>query len=86
MKLNFPPRNAGIFIGGETGTLEEFCIAVYEGKVIGVLEKSGGVCDKIQDVMSVCPTNHGAIIIYESDYKKLLSQVLKHLEKRGAKR
>lgn len=79
--LNLRNCDGAIFIGGETGTLEEFCVANYEGKVIGILEGSGGVSDKIRDIMSVCPTNHGAIIEYNSNPQKLVLKVINNLKK-----
>ena len=80
--LNIRNCDGAIFIGGETGTLEEFCIANYEGKVIGALEGSGGVSDKIREIMSVSPTDHGAVIIYDTDPKRLFRSVLQELKKR----
>ncbi len=77
--LNIRNCDGAIFIGGETGTLEEFCIANYEGKVIGVLEGSGGVSDKIRDIMKVCPTDHGAVIAYDTNPKDLVVKVIEKL-------
>jgi len=83
--LNVRNCDAVIIIGGETGTLEEFCVAHYEGKVIGVLEGSGGVADKIRGIMEVSPTDHGAVIEYDADPKQLLDKVVLRLNERGAR-
>ncbi len=37
-----------LILGGATGTLNEFTIAYDEGKIIGVLEGSGGIADHIE--------------------------------------
>src|SRR3989344_4526169 len=73
--LNIRNCDVAIFIGGETGTLEEFCVANYESKVIGVLEGTGGITDEIQNIMKVCPTDHGAIITYDNDPIRLIKKV-----------
>ena len=83
--LNVRNCDAAVFIGGETGTLEEFCIADYEGKVIGVLEGSGGVADKIKNIMKDCSTDHGTIIEYDKDPKSLINKIVSRLKERGAK-
>lgn len=80
--LNLRNCDGAIFVGGETGTLEEFCVANYEAKVIGVLEGSGGIADKIRDLMAVCPTDHGSTIFYASDPVKLVEAVYKNLSSR----
>lgn len=81
--LNLRNCHAAIFVGGETGTLEEFCIAHYEGKVIGILEGSGGVADQIKNLMQVCTTSHGAVIEYGNEPLKLVDKVYSLLNERG---
>jgi uncharacterized protein (TIGR00725 family) len=80
--LNVLNCDGAIFIGGETGTLEEFCIAHYEGKVIGIAEGTGGVTDQIQSLMKSCPTDHGAVIIYDQDPARLVAQIVDRLQER----
>ncbi len=48
-----------------------------------ILIGSGGISDKIKEIMSVCPTDHGAVIEYDSDPKKLVLKVIKRLKERN---
>ncbi len=47
--INIRSSDIVIIFGGATGTLNEFTIAYDEGKIIGVLEGSGGVADHIRE-------------------------------------
>lgn len=82
--INIRNCDGAIFVGGETGTLQEFCIANYEGKVIGVMEGSGGIADKIRDIMKASPTDHGAVIEYDKEPRTLVRKVIDRLRERGA--
>lgn len=65
--------DAVITVGGAIGTLNEFTIAYDEGKLIGVLEGSGGASDKIRELEPLGKSkNTGAIVIYSKDPKKLV--------------
>ena len=65
-----------IIFGGATGTLNEFTIAYDEGKVIGVLEGSGGIADHIKEILAFCHKPTRARLVYESAPKKLLDACL----------
>ena len=54
-------------VGGRSGTLGEFAIAYDEGKVIAVLEGTGGIADHIDEVVGVIDKETGVEIIYDSD-------------------
>jgi len=54
-------------VGGRSGTLGEFSIAYDEGKVIAVLEGSGGIADHVKEVIGVIGKETGAEIVYDSD-------------------
>lgn len=73
--INVRTSDALIFVAGEAGTLNEFTIAYYEGKVMGVLTGVGGVTDKLQDVCSGFETTYGSTVIYESDPCALVDKV-----------
>lgn len=77
--------DACIFIGGELGTLNEFTIANYESKIIGVLEKSGLVADKIKDIMEVIKTDHGASLYFNSDPVLLVETIIEAIKNKYAK-
>ena len=65
-----------IIFGGATGTLNEFTIAYDEGKMIGVLQGSGGVADHIQEVLGFCRKTTLARVIFSSDPAALLDACL----------
>ncbi|HWY29618.1 MAG TPA: hypothetical protein VNX46_02620 [Candidatus Acidoferrum sp.] len=74
--LNVRNCNASIFIGGGAGTLEEFCIAVYESQVIGVLTNSGGITDLIPEIVSRFRNHHGSKFIFDTEPKRLIDHIL----------
>jgi len=61
-----------IVVGGSSGTLGEFAIAYDEGKLIGVLEGSGGITDKLPQLVGSFNKNTGANIVYNSEPLKLI--------------
>jgi uncharacterized protein (TIGR00725 family) len=74
-----------ILVSGGLGTLNEFTIAYDEGKVIGILQGTGGAADCAQmllDTLPVRPT--GAVVIADSDPEPLIDRCIARLcEGRG---
>ena len=66
-----------IILGGRSGTLGEFAIAYDEGKLIGVLEGSGGITRELPNLIRHIDKDTGALLIYESDPVVLIEQLLK---------
>jgi uncharacterized protein (TIGR00725 family) len=66
-----------IFAGGRSGTLGEFAIAYDEAKIIGVLEKTGGISEQLNSIVSMIHKDTGAQLISSQDPVILLD----HLEK-----
>jgi len=64
-----------IFAGGRSGTLGEFAIAFDEGKIIGVLQGTGGITEHLSDIIRMIDKNTGAIVGYDTDPEKLLSKL-----------
>jgi len=65
-----------IILGGRSGTLGEFAIAFDEGKLIGVLEGSGGITEKISDIVdSFGDKDTGARLVYDADPKQLIEKL-----------
>lgn len=64
-----------IFAGGRSGTLGEFAIAYDEGKVIGVLEGSGGITEHIDEIIGMVNKQTGAKVCYDADPEKLLDKL-----------
>jgi uncharacterized protein (TIGR00725 family) len=73
-----------LFAGG-IGTLNEFTIAYDEGKVIGLLEGTGGVADLAQTLLDRLPVRAtGAVVIADPDPEQLVERCIAKLcEKRG---
>lgn len=64
-----------IFAGGRSGTLGEFAIAYEEGKIIGVLESTGGVADHVRDIIALVNKTTEAIVCASSEPEMLLDQL-----------
>lgn len=80
--LNLRNCDGAIFIGGEYGTLEEFCIGNYEGKVLGVVEGSGGVTSCIRGIIRKIRTNHGAVVLFNRMPEQLVFDVIDTVRER----
>ena len=65
-----------IIVGGRSGTLGKFSIAYDEGKLIGVLENSGGITAALPDIVKRIDKDTGAKLVYESDTVKLLDKLI----------
>jgi len=63
-------------VGGRSGTLGEFAIAYDEGKIIAVLEGTGGIADHIDEVVKVVGKETGAEIVYNSNPAALVEAAL----------
>ena len=67
-----------IIVGGRSGTLGEFSIAYDEGKVIGVLEGTGGITAEIRDIVRAIKKETGSKIVYSSDPVALVEKLIEH--------
>lgn len=72
--------DAVIIACGRMGTLNEFTIAFEDRKPIGVLIETGGTADMIKDIVKKAHRGPGKIV-YDSNPKKLVSKVIKLIEK-----
>lgn len=70
-----------IFAGGRSGTLGEFAIAYDEAKVIGVLQGTGGITDKLDTIIRFVNKDTGAKVVYDENPVKLLDKLLEVYEK-----
>jgi uncharacterized protein (TIGR00725 family) len=70
--INVRSADIVLIVGGATGTLNEFTIAYDEGKIIGVLEDSGGIADHIRDIIKVCNKPPIGQVFFDSDPVKLV--------------
>jgi hypothetical protein len=74
--VNVRSADVVLLFGGATGTLNEFTIAYDEGKIIGILEGSGGIADHIRDVIDFCKKPCPGVVLFESDPEKLVQRCL----------
>jgi uncharacterized protein (TIGR00725 family) len=74
--INVRSSDVVIIFGGATGTLNEFTIAYDEGKVIGVLEGSGGVANHTQEIIDFCKKPTRGIVLFDKDPEKLVQRCL----------
>jgi len=65
-----------ITIGGRSGTLGEFAIAYDEGKLLGVVEGTGGISDEIRDIAKIIEKPTGVRIYFNSDPVRLIDDLL----------
>lgn len=65
-----------IIIGGQSGTLGEFAIAYDEGKLIGVLEGSGGITNQLPDLVRSFKKQTGAKVFYENNPTELIEKMM----------
>jgi len=65
-----------VILGGRSGTLGEFAIAYDEGKLIGVLEGTGGITNLIPGLVTSFDKDTGATVIYDIDPARLMSRLL----------
>lgn len=75
--INIRSSDIVIVVGGRSGTLGEFAIAYESGKLIGVLEGTGGITRAIETIQTSLNKQTGAEIIYDSDPKQLVVRLLK---------
>jgi uncharacterized protein (TIGR00725 family) len=70
--INVRSSDIVIIVGGATGTLNEFTIAYDEGKIIGVLEGSGGVADHIREIVGFCMKPTRGVVLFDTQPERLL--------------
>ncbi len=64
-----------IFAGGRSGTLGEFAIAYDEAKVIGILLGTGGIADRLEQIISFIDKVTGATVVMDQDPIRLLDKL-----------
>jgi uncharacterized protein (TIGR00725 family) len=64
-----------IILGGRSGTLGEFAIAFDEGKLIGILQGSGGITEQIPDIVASFQKDSGARLVYSDDPVELINEM-----------
>ena len=64
-----------VVVGGSSGTLGEFAIAYDEGKLIGVLEGSGGITEQLPQLVGSINKDTGAHLVYNPDPVELMEEL-----------
>lgn len=75
--INVRSSDVVIILGGGIGTLNEFTIAYDEGKIVGVIEGTGGVADQIKELAALSSKPAGSELVFESSPEKLIDLCLK---------
>ncbi|MBI2652854.1 LOG family protein [Candidatus Woesearchaeota archaeon] len=84
--LGIPGRNlplvtnsdAIIIISGQIGTLNEFTIAFYHKKPIGVLKESRGITNIVKEIAEICSrVGEKDKIVYEKEPERLIKKLSK---------
>ena len=70
--INIRSSDIVVIVGGRTGTLGEFAIAHEEGKLIGVLQGTGGIADRLDDIEPYLNKNTGSIVVYDTEPNELV--------------
>ena len=65
-----------LFVAGSIGSLNEFTIAFDEGKLIGCLTGSGGVADRVEELVKVFQKPTTARILYDDEPERLVERCL----------
>ncbi|GAB4249271.1 MAG: hypothetical protein Kow00129_10060 [Thermoleophilia bacterium] len=74
--VNIRSSDIVVIINGHSGTLGEFAIAYDEGKLIGVVEGSGGIADSINVLLEAIDKETGAQIVHDSDPENLVDRLV----------
>jgi uncharacterized protein (TIGR00725 family) len=80
--VNIRSSDIVLIFGGATGTLNEFTIAYDEGKIIGVLEGSGGVADHIREIIEFCNKPTAGAVLFDREPTSLIQRCLEVLKTR----
>lgn len=64
-----------VLVGGRSGTLGEFAIAYDEGKLIGVLEGTGGIADATGRILETIEKDTGARLVFGRDPDRLVARL-----------
>ena len=68
--------DAGIIVGGRTGTLNEFTLLFDFGKKIGVLDQTGGITTRVlRTIVEDTDKKTNARVIFESDPAELVRKI-----------
>lgn len=70
--------DAVIVVCGRIGTLNEFTTAFEDKRIVGVLTKTGGVEEQIDEILKLAKRGRSRIV-FDDDPKKLVEKVIAHI-------
>ena len=82
--VNVSNCDAVIIVAGSMGTLNEFSIAYDEGMIIGIMQGSGGFADFSKTLIKKIKKKTGSKVFYDADPHKLVSKIIRAVNKRHA--
>jgi len=74
--VNIRSSDIVIIIGGRSGTLGEFSIAYDEGKLIGVLQGTGGITEELENIVKIVKKRTGSKVIYDVNPARLVRALI----------
>jgi uncharacterized protein (TIGR00725 family) len=74
--INIRSSDFVIILGGHSGTLGEFSIAFDEGKLIGIVDGSGGITEIIDEIVKTIRKETGSAILRDSNPGQLVSKMI----------
>lgn len=75
--INIHSSDIVVVVGGRSGTLGEFAIAYEQGKLIGVLQGTGGITTALPALAEQLEEKKtGAEILYDDDPVRLVARLL----------
>jgi uncharacterized protein (TIGR00725 family) len=77
--INVRSSDIVIIFGGGIGTLNEFTIAYDEGKIVGVLEGTGGVANRIMEIATLSTKQVNPELLFDSSPEVLVEACLRAL-------
>jgi len=72
--INIRSCDIVVIFGGVIGTFNEFTIAYDEGKIIGVLEGSGGVADHVREIIDFCKKPTQGAVLFDEEPSGLIQR------------
>jgi hypothetical protein len=79
--VNIRSSDIVVIIGGRSGTLGEFSIAYDEGKLIGILQGTGGITSEIKNIVRIIKKKTGAKIIYGKNPRILVKSLIDYFDR-----
>jgi uncharacterized protein (TIGR00725 family) len=78
--VNIRSSDIVIIVGGHSGTLGEFAIAYDEGRLIGVLNGTGGVAAMVGELMERLDKETGAKVLFDDDPDRLVQRLVEYYQ------